>query len=141
MTTPETQERRRRAANWFHRHLANPVMRRWPGLVPGTAVLETTGRRTGLPRQTPVGGRVIGGSFWLVSDHGRRSAYVRNVVAEPRVRVCIRGRWHHGTAHLREDDDPHARLARLPRLNGMLVRRLGTELLSIEIELADHPGR
>src|SRR4051794_31491118 len=112
---------RQRVANVFHRRLANPVMRRWPGLVPGTAVLETTGWRTGLTRRTPVGGRVLNGAFWFVSDHGRRSAYVRNIEASPQVRVRIKGQWHDGTARIIDEDDPHARLKQLSRLNGMLV--------------------
>jgi deazaflavin-dependent oxidoreductase (nitroreductase family) len=129
--------RRQRIANVFHRRLANPVMRRWPGLVPGTAVLETTGWRSGLTRRTPIGGRIIDGAFWLVSDHGRRSAYVRNIEAHPRVRVRVNGRWHPGTAHPVDADDPLERLHALPRLNGLLVRGLGTDLLSIRIDFDD----
>jgi deazaflavin-dependent oxidoreductase (nitroreductase family) len=130
---------RQRVANVFHRRLANPMMRRWPGLVPGTAVIETTGWRTGLTRRTPVGGRILDGAFWLVSDHGRRSAYVRNIEANPRVRVRIKGQWHSGTAHIVDEDDPHSRLKQLPRLNGMFVRGLGTDLLSLRIDLDKLP--
>jgi deazaflavin-dependent oxidoreductase (nitroreductase family) len=75
-----------------------------------------------------VGGRRAGDSFWLVSEFGTRSQYVRNIEADPRVRVRIRGRWHEGTAHLLPDDDPVARLRRLPRINSLGVRALGTDL-------------
>jgi deazaflavin-dependent oxidoreductase (nitroreductase family) len=34
------------------------------------ALLETTGRRTGLARHTPVGNGVDGDTFWLVAAHG-----------------------------------------------------------------------
>ena len=48
------------------------------------ALLETTGRRTGLPRHTPVGNGLDGDTFWLVAAHGMQAGYVRNLQAEPR---------------------------------------------------------
>ena len=74
----------------FHRYLANPIMRRVAGRLPGQALLETTGRRSGQPRRTPVGGRIEGDSFWMVSNHGRAAGYVKNIEANPRVRLQIR---------------------------------------------------
>ena len=128
--TPAT-ERRRRRVSFFHRHIANPITRRLPTQV----LLETTGRVTGQPRRTPIGGRLDGTVFWLVSDHGEASNYVRNIKANNKVRVRIRGRWRPGIATLLPDDDPHARLASLPRFNSSLVRALGTDLLTIRIDL------
>lgn len=119
-----------RATTGFQRRI-NPVLRR----LPLQTVLETTGRVSGLPRQTPVGGRRVGDSFWLVSEFGDRSQYVRNIRANPRVRVRIGGRWHTGTAHLLPDDDPVARLRALPRLNSTAVRALGTDLLTVRVDL------
>ncbi|WBO65642.1 nitroreductase family deazaflavin-dependent oxidoreductase [Streptomyces camelliae] len=117
----------------FQRHLANPLNRRLPFQI----LLETTGRTSGLPRQTPVGGRRVGGSFWLVSEFGHKSQYVRNIQADPRVRVRIAGRWHHGTAHLLPDDDPVTRLRALPRFNSAAVRAFGTDLLTVRVDLED----
>ena len=121
-----------RAVTAFQRRL-NPVLRR----LPLQTVLETTGRTSGLPRRTPVGGRRVGDSFWLVSEYGERSQYVRNIKANPAVRVRIRGRWHPGTAHLMPDDDPRARLRTLPRLNSTAVRALGAQLLTVRVDLTD----
>lgn len=133
--------RRQHITSWFHRHLANPLMRPLSRYIPGQAVIETTGRRTGLPRRTPVGGRIIDGSFWLVADHGLRSQYVRNIQASPQVRVRTGRRWHTGIAHLLPDDDPHARLRQLPWLNSLMVRLLGTDLLTVRVDLCGHqPG-
>lgn len=129
MTT--TQERKRRRVGFFHRRIANPVTRRLPTQV----LLETTGRVSGRPRRTPIGGRLDGRAFWLVSDHGQASDYVRNIKADNRVRLRIRGRWRTGTATLLPEDDPQARLAKLPRFNSSIVRALGTELLTIRIDL------
>ncbi|WP_406158305.1 nitroreductase/quinone reductase family protein [Streptomyces canus] len=123
-------ERKYRAATAFQRRF-NPIMRR----LPLQAVLETTGRTSGLPRRTPVGGKRIGGSFWLVSEFGERSQYVRNIKADPRVRVRIRGRWHAGTAHLMPDDDTAVRLRTLPRMNSAAVRAIGAGQLTVRVDL------
>ncbi|MCX5421542.1 nitroreductase/quinone reductase family protein [Streptomyces sp. NBC_00078] len=124
---------RHRATTAFQRHVANPFTRR----MPLQTLLETTGRTSGLPRRTPLGGRRIGGSFWLVSEFGELSQYVRNIKADPRVRVRLRGRWHTGTAHLMPDDDPVTRLRTLPRSNSTAVRLLGTNLLTVRVDLDD----
>ncbi|MFG2574560.1 nitroreductase/quinone reductase family protein [Streptomyces sp. NPDC048481] len=122
-----------RATTAFQRYLANPLTRR----LPFHTLLETTGRVSGRPRRTPLGGRRVGDAFWLVSEFGERSQYVRNIQADPRVRVRIRGRWHAGTAHLMPEDDPVARLRTLPRANSAAVRALGTGLLTVRVDLHD----
>ncbi|MGW0842609.1 nitroreductase/quinone reductase family protein [Streptomyces sp. NPDC002787] len=122
---------KQRVVTAFQRHVANPVLRR----VPLQTVLETTGRASGLPRRTPIGGRRVGDTFWLVSEYGERSQYVRNIKADPSVRLRIRGRWHEGTAHLLPDDDPVARLRTLPRMNSAAVRVLGSRLLTVRVDL------
>jgi deazaflavin-dependent oxidoreductase (nitroreductase family) len=118
-------------ATTFQRRLGNPVLRR----LPFQTLLETTGRVSGVPRRTPVGGRRVGDAFWLVSEFGERSQYIRNIKADPRVRVRIRGRWYTGTAHLLPGDDPIARLRGLPRLNSVGVRAFGTNLLTVRVDL------
>jgi hypothetical protein len=60
---------------------------------------------------------------------------VRNIEADPRVRVFVRGRWHSGTAVLLPEDDPLERQRSLPRLNALAVRLVGTDLLTIRIDL------
>lgn len=122
-----------RAVTAFQRHIGNPIIRR----LPQQTLLETTGRKSGLPRQTPVGGRRIGQEFWLVSEYGEKSQYVRNIQANPQVRVRIKGRWHTGTAHPVPQDDAHTRLKALPRLNSAAVRTLGTNLLTVRVDLTD----
>ncbi|NUR43939.1 MAG: nitroreductase family deazaflavin-dependent oxidoreductase, partial [Streptomyces sp.] len=125
---PRHNERKYRAVSAFQRRL-NAVMRR----LPTQTLLETTGRTSGLPRRTPLGGRRVGDSFWLVSEFGERSQYVRNIKADPRVRVRLRGRWHTGVAHLLPDDDPVARLRGLPRVNSVGVRAMGAGLLTVRV--------
>ena len=57
------------------------------GLVPGVALLETTGRRSGQPRLTPVSNGLARGTntFWIVAEMGRKAAYVLNIEADARV--------------------------------------------------------
>ncbi|MFF1686622.1 MULTISPECIES: nitroreductase/quinone reductase family protein [unclassified Streptomyces] len=122
-----------RAVTSFQRRIGNPFISRLPGQI----LLETTGRTSGLPRRTPVGGRLVGREFWWVSEYGDKSQYVRNIQADPRIRVRIKGRWHTGTARLLPDDDARARLKRLPRYNSAAVRALGTNLLTLRADLTD----
>ncbi len=119
----------------LQRRVANPLARRFGRHVPGQVVVETVGRKSGLPRLTPVGGRVVGSSFWMVSEFGTQSHYVRNLLVEPRVRVRIDGEWRDGTAHVLVDDDPRARLRKLRPVNSLLVRSVGNDLLTIRIDL------
>jgi deazaflavin-dependent oxidoreductase (nitroreductase family) len=122
---------RQRIVTLVQRRFANPLMR----LVPIQTLLETTGRKSGQARRTPVGGLLENGRFWLVSEFGERSQYVRNITADPRVRVRVRGRWHSGTAYLLPEDDAAKRLAALPKMNSAAVRAMGDNLLTIRVDL------
>ncbi|MEU9319061.1 nitroreductase/quinone reductase family protein [Streptomyces sp. NPDC048295] len=122
-----------RAVASLQRHVVNPLARRSGSQI----LLETTGRSSGLPRRTPVGGRRVGQEFWLVSEYGDKSQYIRNIRADPRVRVRIAGRWYDGTAHPLPQDDARARLRTLPRYNSAVVRAVGTDLLTVRVDLAD----
>ncbi|MEU0523703.1 nitroreductase/quinone reductase family protein [Streptomyces niveus] len=126
-------EIKHRVVTTFQRRVANPLSSRMPGQI----LLETTGRTSGLPRRTPVGGSRVGQEFWLVSEYGDKSQYVRNILADPRVRVRIKGTWHTGTAHPMLEDDPRARLRKLPTGNSAVVRLMGTNLLTVRVDLAD----
>jgi deazaflavin-dependent oxidoreductase (nitroreductase family) len=124
-----------RAVTAFQRRVGNPVLVR----LPTQTLLETTGRKSGLPRATPVGGRRVGDAFWMVSEYGEKAQYVRNIQADPRVRVRVKGRWHAGTAQLLPEDDALARLRTLPRLNSTAVRAFGTNLVTVRVDLTDSP--
>ena len=115
----------------LQRYVANPVQRR----LPWQTLLETTGRVSRQPRQTPLGGARIENSFWLVSEFGERSQYIRNIQADNRVRLRLRGRWYSGTAHLLPEDDARARLRTLTRFNSAAVWAVGTGLLTVRIDL------
>ena len=126
----DLQQLKRRIVHTAQRLVVNPIGRRSP-----MTMLETTGRKSGQPRRTAIGGRVIGNEFWMVSEHGDHSDYVRNIKANPAVRVRIGGEWRNGTAHLLPDDDAAARLGNLPRLNSAVVRLMGSDLLTVRVDL------
>jgi deazaflavin-dependent oxidoreductase (nitroreductase family) len=104
------------------------------------ALLETTGRSTGRPRQTPVGNGLAGDTFWLVAAHGTQADYVRNLMAEPRVRVRAGRRWRSGTAVMLPDDDTAARSRSLPyQWDAAIGRMMASAPLTIRIDLDPLP--
>jgi deazaflavin-dependent oxidoreductase (nitroreductase family) len=134
-----SSDRKRRLVTALQVKLLNPPMRALArrGLAPGVALLETTGRKSGQARCTPVTNGLQRGTdtFWLVAEHGRKAAYVRNIEADPKVRVRIHRRWRSGTAHVLPGDDPLARQRTLPRLHSATVRAMGTEHVTVRIDL------
>jgi deazaflavin-dependent oxidoreductase (nitroreductase family) len=105
---------------------------------PGDALLETTSRHTGNPRLTPVCEGLEGEAFWLIAQRGRDTEWVRDIEADPRVRVKPRSRrpapWRSGTARVLDGDDPRERQRLLSR--GATWRRL---CLSASSALATDP--
>lgn len=132
---------KRRLARFTTNRLVNPLVRRLIErgvLTPTWALLETTGRTSGRPRRTPVGNGLRGEHFWIVTEHEYASDYVKNIQADPRVRVKVGERWYRGTAHVLPDDDPYERLRRLRRPeNDQLLLAVGTEQLTIRVDLED----
>src|SRR5215468_8145866 len=112
---------------------------------PGDALLETVGRRSGLPRHTPVCDGLDGESFWLVAQRGLRAGWVKNIRANPHVRVKVRTTsgvtWRDGTARILPRDDPRARQRRICETS--LSRRLcvsasatmATDPLTVRVKL------
>ena len=130
---------KRRISTALAVRVVNPVVRRAVRhrLAPRSyAILETTGRRSGEPRRTPVGHVSEGGAVWIVAEHGAKAGYVRNLRADPRVRIKLRDGWRGGTARVLDEDDPRARLRLMGlRLNALVVRLMGTDLLTVRIDL------
>jgi deazaflavin-dependent oxidoreductase (nitroreductase family) len=143
-----TGSARDRVVYQFEKRVVNPiVLVAWRlGIPPpGDALLETTGRHTGQRRRTPVCDGLDGQVFWLVAQRGHRSDWIRNIEANPRVRVRMRTRsgvvWRAGTARILEDDDPRERQRLIGQ--GDRMRRwcvcasaaMGTSPLTVRIDL------
>ena len=135
---------KRRVSTFASAKLLNPLVRaaaRAGIPLPGYVLLETTGRRSGQPRQVPVGKALEGDTLWVVAEHGLRAAYVRNIQANPRVRVRLGRRWRTGTAHVLPDDDWRERQRRMSnRLNSAVVRAMGTEPVTVRVDLDPASG-
>ena len=132
----------------LQRWIINPMVRVLfaVGVNPlGLAILETRGWRSGKPRRVPVGNGRQGDSFWIIAEHGSRAGYVQNIRRDPHVRVRLRTglryRWVPGIATVLPDDDALARQRRiiawhpLRALNALNVRVLGTDLLTVRVQL------
>jgi deazaflavin-dependent oxidoreductase (nitroreductase family) len=133
-----SRDAKRRLSKLVSVRLVNPLARAAleRARLPGVALLETTGRRSGLPRRVPVGDGLRGRSFWIVAEHGHAADYVKNIKADPRVRVKARGRWRTGTARILSDDDPGTRLTWLRRpVNDTVLRLAASEPLTIRVDL------
>jgi deazaflavin-dependent oxidoreductase (nitroreductase family) len=137
-----------RIVHLLQKYLLNPPIRLLFAIgvpVPGYALLETTGRKSGKQRRTPIGQARIGNQFWIVAEHGMKAGYVLNIARNPRVRLKLRdglyARWYTGTAYLLADDDPKERqrwlAGHLPSTakNAAAVRFFGTQLLTVRIDL------
>jgi len=108
---------------------------------PGVVILETTGRRSGMPRRVPVTRLLERDTLWIVTEHGRKAAYVRNIEANPRVRVRVGRRWRTGTARVLHDHDWRALQRRMPnKVNSAMVRLMGTDHLTIRVDLDPASG-
>jgi deazaflavin-dependent oxidoreductase (nitroreductase family) len=130
---------KRRVSTFASARLLNPLVNAAAraGLpTPSVVLLETTGRRSGEPRRVPVGKALDGDTLWIVAEHGRRAGYVRNIEANPRVRVRVGRRWRTGTARVLEGDDWRERQRRMSnRVNSAVVRAMGTEHVTVRVDL------
>jgi deazaflavin-dependent oxidoreductase (nitroreductase family) len=102
------------------------------GIGPASVVmlLTTTGRKSGLPRITPLQFEEYDGIFYLGSARGAAADWFQNIRANPRVRVQIRQRQFTGAAEAvtqpgRVADFLELRLKRHPCMIGLLMRLEG----------------
>jgi len=134
---------KRRWSTFLTAKVVNPIVRaaaRAGIPLPLVVILETRGRKSGQPRRVPVGKAITGDTLWIVAEHGRKAAYVKNIEADPHVRVRLGRKWRSGIAQILWDDDWRERQRMLPnKLNSATVRLMGTEHLTIRIDLGGAP--
>lgn len=93
-------------------------------------LLVTTGRRSGLPRVTPLQYEDIDGAITLGAARGMKADWVRNILADPAVTVQIGARRFSGFAEIVSDvarmaDFLELRLERHPKMVGTMLRSEG----------------
>ncbi len=67
--------------------------------------LTTTGRRSGTPHRIEIWFALEGGVLYLLSGGGERSDWVRNLLADPRVKVELGDETRMTTARAITDED------------------------------------
>jgi deazaflavin-dependent oxidoreductase (nitroreductase family) len=102
-------------------------------------LLTTIGRKSGLPRTTPLQYEKIDGAYYVGSARGTQADWFRNLIANPHVEVWVKSQRFCGqaeavTAPDRIADFLELRLRRHPRIVGMILKRDG---LSAKLTRAD----
>ena len=115
--------------------LTNPLALRFAaGIAPWWVILETTGRRSGQPRRVPLAmGPASDDTIWLIAVHGEHASFVKNLTADPQVRVKLRGRWLSGRASVEALDA--ARLGEFNLYARMGPRTLGHDPVLVKISV------
>jgi len=96
-------------------------------------LLTTTGRKSGLPRTTPLQYEEIDGVYYVGSGRGPQSDWYRNILANPRVEVQVKERCFQGIAEAVNDparvaDFLALRLKQRPIFIGLTMRLEGLPL-------------
>jgi deazaflavin-dependent oxidoreductase (nitroreductase family) len=99
--------------------------------------LETVGRKTGQVRRVPVSAQFDHDGAWIISQHGTRSGWGRNIVDNPNIRLRQGSAWHSGVATFRPDDDVVARGRKFGRVGAKVVKALETTPVSVRIDFTD----
>ena len=103
-------------------------------------VLTTTGRKSGLARQTPLQYEQVGEDIYIASARGPQADWFRNLQANPRVEVLVQGKQFAAQAEAVTDPTRIAdflalRLERHPRMVGLIMRMEGFPLSYTRAEL------
>jgi deazaflavin-dependent oxidoreductase (nitroreductase family) len=86
---------------------------------------------------------VIRDELWIVAEHGHRAGYVRNLVANPAVRVKIGRSWRQGAAVVLAEDEALARtawiaeqLGRSKKMEVLVTRLFCVDPVTIRVKLS-----
>ncbi|MGD8455765.1 MAG: nitroreductase/quinone reductase family protein [Anaerolineales bacterium] len=106
-------------------------------------LLTTTGRKSGLPRVTPLQYEYIDGDYYLGSALGIKSDWYRNILANPLVDVRVGRKKFKGTADTstaieRIVDFIQYRLERNPRMLGTILKAHGFPSQPTREQLAEY---
>jgi deazaflavin-dependent oxidoreductase (nitroreductase family) len=93
-------------------------------------LLTTTGRKSDLPRVTPLQYELVDGQYYIGSARGIKADWFRNILADPHVRVRVKSREFAAIAEpvtdcIRIADFFELRLRRHPRMLGMILKSEG----------------
>ncbi len=106
-------------------------------------LLTTIGRKSGLPRVTPLQYEEINGCIYVASARGTKADWYRNIVADPNVKIRVKARQFAGAAEPVTDlqriaDFLEYRLTKNPRMIGFIMSREGVSKNPTRVELEKH---
>ncbi|HEY42371.1 MAG TPA: nitroreductase family deazaflavin-dependent oxidoreductase [Anaerolineae bacterium] len=109
-------------------------------------LLTTTGRKSGLPRVTPLQYEEIEEVIYIGSARGDKADWYRNILANPKVEVRVKSHRFVGSAEAVADvervaDFLEIRLARNPRMIGVLFRFTGLPVKPDRIQLEQYAAK
>lgn len=93
-------------------------------------LLTTIGRKSGLPRVTPLQYEEVDGKYYVASARGVKADWFRNILANPSVKIRVKAQRFDGVAEAITDakriaDFLELRLNRHPRMMGAMFRAQG----------------
>ncbi len=91
-------------------------------------LLTTTGRKSGLPRVTPLQYEEINGDYYLGAARGLKADWLRNIQSNPNVEIRVGANRFRGKAEVITDpakmaDFLEVRLERHPRIIGLIMEK------------------
>lgn len=106
-------------------------------------LLTTMGRKSGLPRITPLQYEEIAGVFYVASARGQEADWFRNILANPHVEVQVKAKRFHGVAEpvtdvARVADFLELRLRRHPQMMGAMLRFAGLSTKPNRVQLEQY---
>jgi deazaflavin-dependent oxidoreductase (nitroreductase family) len=105
-------------------------------------VLRTTGRKSGLPRDVPLGYAILDGCVYCIAGFGVETQWFRNIQADPVVEVVLPTATFRGVAEEVTDPDEWARAFRLLMMNmGPIGRATSGDVRGVTDERLREMGR
>ncbi len=109
-------------------------------------LLTTTGRKSGLPRTTPLQYEEVDGAYCLGSARGQHADWFQNILANPQVEIQVRSRRYKAVAEAVTDpariaDFLALRLRRHPFMVGLILRADGLSRKPTRAELLAYAGQ
>jgi deazaflavin-dependent oxidoreductase (nitroreductase family) len=109
-------------------------------------LLTTTGRKSGLPRVTPLQYEEEDSVIYVASARGQKADWFRNIVANPHVEVRVKARRFHGISEPITDvarivDFLELRLRRHPRMMSVMLRLAGLPAKADRAQLEQYAAK
>jgi deazaflavin-dependent oxidoreductase (nitroreductase family) len=109
-------------------------------------LLTTIGRKSGLPRVTPLQYEDVDGIIYIAAARGRQADWFRNIVANPHVQVQVKNRCFSGMAEPVTDPARIAnflelRFERHPQMLGTMFRAQGWPTRPNRVQLEQYAAQ